>query len=174
MMYRRTLEKHWNNLMHDFEKTYCAMDIANVPVSELQRWYNVRSHRFKSIFTEEGKALQGLEQKDLISALTEQIDAFDFCEVKVAGRSSLKNRFILLVVSMTALFFLLPILGLESTLIRLLLGIGEFAVGFLWQLHQMTTAEAKRRGRVVEAYRKQLEMNLQKLLNICDRFGQER
>ena len=173
-MYRRTLEKHWNNLMYDFEKTYCTMDIANVPVSELQKWYNVRSHRFKSVFTEEGKALQNLEQKDLASALTEQIDAFGFCEVKVVGGISLKNRFILLGVSMAVLFLLLPIIGLESMLIRLLLGIGGFAVGFLWQLQQMTTAEAKRRRQVAAAYRDQLEMNLQELLNIYDRFGQER
>ena len=173
-MYRRTLEKHWNNLMYDFEKTYCAMDIANVPVSELQKWYNVRSHRFKSIFTEEGKALQSLEQKDLVSALTEQIDAFGFCEIEMAEGVSLKNRFILLGLSMAVLYLLLPIIGLESTLIRLLLGMGGFAVGFLWQLHQMTTAEAKRRGQVTAAYRDQLEMNLQKLLDICDHFGQER
>ena len=173
-MYRRTLEKHWNSLMNDFEKTYCAMDIANVPVSELQKWYNVRSHRFKSIFTEEGKALQGLEQKNLVSALTEQIDAFGFCEVEVTERVSLKNRLILLSTSMAALFLLLPIIGLESMLIRFLLGMGGFAVGFLWQLRQMSTSEAKRSGQVAEAYRGQLEMNLQKLLDICDRFGQER
>lgn len=173
-MYRRTLEKHWNSLMHDFEKTYCAMDIANVPVSELQKWYNARSHRFKSIFTEEGKALQGLEQKNLVSVLTEQIDAFGFCEVEVTERVSLKNRLILLSTGMAALFLLLPIIGLESMLIRLLLGMGGFAVGFLWQLHQISTAETKRSEQVAEAYRGQLEMNLQKLLDICDRFGQER
>lgn len=173
-MYRRTLEKHWNSLMHDFEKTYCAMDIANVPVSELQKWYNIRSHRFKSIFTEEGKALQGLEQKNLVSALTKQIDAFGFCEVEVTERVSLKNRLILLSTSMAALFLLLPIIGLKSMLIRLLLGMGGFAVGFFWQLRQMSTSEAKRNEQVAEAYRGQLEMNLQKLLDICDCFGQER
>ena len=169
-MYRGTLEKHWNSLMYDFEKTYCAMDIANVPVSELQKWYNIRSHRFKSVFTEEGKVLQNLEQKDLASALTEQIDAFGFCEIEVAAGVSLKNRVIALVVSMTALFFLLPMIGLESLLIRLLLGMGGFVVGFLWQLHQVTTAEVKRKGQIVEMYRDQLEAHLQKLLRLCDKF----
>ena len=173
-MYRRTLEKHWNSLMHDFEKTYCAMDIANVPVLELQKWYNVRSHRFKSIFTEEGKALQGLEQKKLVSALTEQIDAFGFCEVEMTERVSLKNRLILLSTSVAALFLLLPIIGLESMLIRLLLGMGGFAVGFLWQLNRVNAEAANRREQITEAYRNQLETHLQKLLYLCDRFGQER
>ena len=115
-----------------------------------------------------------MEQKDLVSALTGQIDAFGFCKIEMAEGVSLKNRFILLGLSMAVLYLLLPIIGLESTLIRLLLGMGGFAVGFLWQLHQMTTAEAKRRGQVAAAYRDQLEMNLQKLLDICDHFGQER
>ena len=173
-MYRRTLEKHWNSLMHDFEKTYCAMDIVNIPVSELQKWYNVRSHRFKSIFTEEGKALQGLEQKELVSVLTEQIDAFGFCEVEVTERVSLKNRLILLSTSVAALFLLLPIIGLESMLIRLLLGMGGFAVGFLWQLNRVNAEAANRREQITEAYRNQLETHLQKLLYLCDRFGLER
>ena len=87
-MYRRTLEKHWNSLMHDFEKTYCAMDIANVPVSELQKWYNIRSHRFKSAFTEEGKALQGLEREELVFALTEKINDFTFCKLEKSSALS--------------------------------------------------------------------------------------
>ena len=173
-MYRRTLEKHWNSLMNDFEKTYCVMDIANVPVSELQKWYNIRSHRFKSAFTEEGKALQGLEQEELVFALTEKINDFTFCKAEETETVGLKNRFILLGVSMMGLFFLLPMVGLESLLIRFLLAMVGFAVGFLWQLRQMTTAEEKRREQVAEAYRGQLDMNLQKLLDICDRFGQER
>lgn len=169
-MYRRTLEKHWNSLMNDFEKTYRTMDIAIVPVSELQKWYNVRSHRFKSIFTEEGKALQELEQKELVSVLTEQIDAFGFCEVEVTEVVSLKNRFILLGVSMAALFFVFPMVGLESLLIRFLLVMVGFAAGFLWQLHQVNAEAANRRKQLTEIYRNQLETHLQKLLHLCDRF----
>lgn len=170
-MYRRTLEKHWNSLVYDFEKTYCATDIANVSVAELQKWYHVRSHRFKSVFTEEGKALQSLEQKNLVSALTEKIDAFGFCKIAVTEEVSLKNRCIALAVSMAALFFLLPMIGVESLLLRLLLGMGGFIVGFLWQLHQVNAAEARRKGQMVEAYRNQLEAHLQKLLRLCDQFG---
>ena len=160
-MYRRTLEKHWNSLMNDFEKTYCVMDIANVPVSELQKWYNIRSHRFKSAFTEEGKALQGLEQEELVFALTEKINDFTFCKAEEAEAVSLKNRLILLSVSMMVLFFLFPMVGLESMLIRLLLGMGGFAVGFLWQLNQVNAEAANRREQITEAYRNQLETHLQ-------------
>lgn len=173
-MYRRTLEKHWNSLMNDFEKTYCVMDIANVPVSELQKWYNIRSHRFKSAFTEEGKALQGLEQEELVFALTEKINDFTFCKAEETETVGLKNRFILLGVSMMGLFFLLPMVGLESLLIRFFLAVVGFAVGFLWQLNQVNAEAANRREQITEAYRNQLETHLQKLLYLCDRFGQER
>ena len=170
IMYKTVLKKHWNSLVNDFEKTCRAMDIANVPVSELQKWYNVRSHRFKSAFTEEGKALQGLEQEELVFALTEKIDAFVFCKAEGAETVSLKNRLILLGVSMVVLFFLFPMVGLESLLIRFLLVVVGFIVGFLWQLHQVNTEAADRRDRITEAYRNQLEAHLQKLLNLYDRF----